>query len=620
MKKLFSVIILVSLCLSVQARKQWTEKQAWQWYERVGVIKGFNQPYPAYPSQTLDEMLQKASSLGLNSVRFWIHGETAEQQIEHVRQMADTAAKYGMTVSPVISRSKPLYRRYLREDKAFPYAEYELEVRQLVRAFAKDSRVIFWDICNEPDYKDTPSTYAGMDLLEKMVEWLRDEDICQPITSSIIWDYPDADNKALKRICEVERMMDIHNIHTYECVSNLGRNVREQMDFIIRELGNRPMVATECLTRVDGSGIARSFAAFAPYKVGFYIWGLYMNDRNWESRWDRSTLDAYEPSFHNILYADGTPIDERELQLIRDYHFTDNFDEGVEITDRFTTERAWKWMSIGPVKGYTDANHIDESVSENDGYNAIRVCFNIDNWKQNREPFYKDLDAVLDKYDKRGTLVQPVLLTDYSTRGRSVEELQEYVLCVINRFYADPRILAWDLFWDQGIHETDLDRKMQLVTSLFRYGRQAYANQPLTMTPFVRVKEFPEGFNPWEEMLHGRTAGWTHLIYGDTSSDKIVYKTWSLSDVVSYYGGDNADHIAWLGAVCQKFGRPVFCMGWNSDSSDDIDKILDRFAHNHVFWFRSTVMPDAKMDKVRSFRFFPVSTQRQVMVKPMVNE
>ena len=34
------------------ARKQWTEKQAWKWQEEVGVIKGFNEPNPAYPSMT----------------------------------------------------------------------------------------------------------------------------------------------------------------------------------------------------------------------------------------------------------------------------------------------------------------------------------------------------------------------------------------------------------------------------------------------------------------------------------------------------------------------------------------------------------------------------------------
>lgn len=77
------------------------------------------------------------------------------------------------------------------------------------------------------------------------------------------------------------------------------------------------MVATECLTRTNGSGIARTFAAFSKYKVNFYIWGLYINDCNWEARWGRSTYDPYGPMFHNILYSDGTAYDSREIAMIK---------------------------------------------------------------------------------------------------------------------------------------------------------------------------------------------------------------------------------------------------------------------------------------------------------------
>ena len=71
-------LLLVAGVHTLSAREQWTVEQAWQWQERVGVIKGFNEPYPAYPGMSRADVLEKAHEVGLNSVRFWVRGETAE--------------------------------------------------------------------------------------------------------------------------------------------------------------------------------------------------------------------------------------------------------------------------------------------------------------------------------------------------------------------------------------------------------------------------------------------------------------------------------------------------------------------------------------------------------------
>ena len=76
-------------------RPQWTEKQAWEWDKNVGVIKGFNEPAGGYPGMTFEDIVKKVSEYGLNSVRFWIPGATAEEQIEVIRTRADICEKYG---------------------------------------------------------------------------------------------------------------------------------------------------------------------------------------------------------------------------------------------------------------------------------------------------------------------------------------------------------------------------------------------------------------------------------------------------------------------------------------------------------------------------------------------
>ena len=72
-------LLLVAGVHTLSAREQWTVEQAWQWQERVGVIKGFNEPYPVYPGMSRADVLKKAHDVGLNSVRFWVRGETAEE-------------------------------------------------------------------------------------------------------------------------------------------------------------------------------------------------------------------------------------------------------------------------------------------------------------------------------------------------------------------------------------------------------------------------------------------------------------------------------------------------------------------------------------------------------------
>ena len=93
-------------------RGQWTEQQAWDWEKKVGEIRGFNAPSPAYPGQTRLDILKKASEYGLNSVRFWISGNDAKEQIEYIRQFAEDANRFGMTISPVISIQNRYYSRH----------------------------------------------------------------------------------------------------------------------------------------------------------------------------------------------------------------------------------------------------------------------------------------------------------------------------------------------------------------------------------------------------------------------------------------------------------------------------------------------------------------------------
>mgnify|MGYP002623876951 CR=1 FL=1 len=590
-------------------RKQWTEKQAWKWQEQVGVIKGFNAPYPTYPGQTNREILQKAAALGFNSVRFWIRGNNTAERVEYIQRMIDDADDCGMTVSPVIAfAERNYYKKTGHTEREAGRKAYEKAVREVVRSFAKERRIVFWDLWNEPRFEDREDTYQQIDIIEQMVHWCWEEELSQPITSSIIWATINTGNQALKRTSQVEAMMDIHNFHSYDCALNFGHNIYEMLDYI-KSISDRPMVATECLTRTNGSGLARTFAAFAKYRVNFYIWGLYVNDCNWEARWDRSTYDPYDPMFHNVLYSDGDLYDAREIELLRNYHFAEpgeETDPGIEITDRWSHERAWRWMVTGPLKGL-ELKATPSSLSMPKGSNAVKVKLKYKNWKDNRLSFFEQFDALLKQAEDQGVTVVPTLADDADAKVKA-ELLGEYVGDVIGHYYSDTRIKAWNLYDRPGLDNTDTQRLTELVRVLFRYARNQFANQPLTMTPVVSVKPFEKDFDPWKAMIHGRKAGWDRLSYSGGSTADLVYLIWSLSDVTSFATEMPSAETRWLASICYRFGRPIFCMSWAASKDNDVQATLNHFADFHVFWFADMPL----VDLYPSFRFTQTSTQRQI--------
>lgn len=602
-----ALLLLLAVAGTLSAREQWTVEQAWQWQERVGVIKGFNEPYPAYPGMSRADVLKKAHDVGLNSVRFWVRGETAEEQIAYIRQMIDEADRYGMTVSPVLNYVK---ERFARNRGNQPMKDYERVTRAVVGAFADEERIVFWDLWNEPRYEDNAVTYEQMDIIEQMVAWCRKENLSQPITSSIIWATVKEDSKPLKRMAEVEGMMDIHNFHYYNCALDFGKHVYDMMD-LLQAISPRPMVATECLTRTNGSGIARTFDAFSRYKVNFYIWGLYVNDRNWEARWERSTYDPYDPMFHNILYSDGDAYDAREIEMIRNYRFAENGEAlypPLEVTDRWSHGRAWRWMATGPLKGFVAGE--DGLKPETDGYNAVLVHLSYEDWQADTAAFFKRADALLADADAQGLTVMPRLLTDEDFEAPH-PSLAEYVGSVVGRYYGDTRVKAWELYHHPGERVKDTAALSRLVSLIFRHARNQYANQPLTMTPYVQVQAFEPGFDYWGAMVHGRTAGWDRLAYGGGSTAELCYQIWSLSDVVAFSSVQAAPEAGWLASICYRFGRPVFCTGWTAPDGTDVPALLERFGTSHVFWFSEG--NGLTEEQLAAFRFYQTSTQRQVV-------
>ncbi|MBO6248956.1 MAG: hypothetical protein J6N54_09115, partial [Bacteroidales bacterium] len=426
MRQLFIGIFLLCQLSLVGAREQMSVARAWEWQNKIGEIRGFNQPEVAYPGMSRDQILRKASELGLNSVRSWIGGNTVEEQIAYIREYVEDASEYGLTFSPVLS----FYERNYH-DKSIPEEERlkrtEEYIRKVVGAFAQDERIAMWDIWNEPSTARNDETMRQMDWLEKMVEWCRLEDPVQPITSSIIWEGGEYDTTTTyyKRRMEIERMMDIHNIHNYRFlqpehtppIEIIGR---------LKRMDGRPIVSSEVLARPVSGGLTRTLKLFAREHVNFYLWGMFVTDsRNWSVQWGRTTYAPYEPIFHDMLYSDGTPYDYREIENLRKFRFEG---EGERIyaplsqSERWTAERAWKWVAGGPIKGVTDT--LFKQTAPLAG-NSVRLKLRYADFVADEKAFMSDFEHQLDEAERKGMTVMPVLLSDQDILDAAGAEIPE---------------------------------------------------------------------------------------------------------------------------------------------------------------------------------------------------
>lgn len=612
MKRLIMIVLLLP-CLAgfAKERKQWTEKQAWDWEKKVGTIIGFNQPESAYPGMTNLEILRKAADLGFNSVRFWLKGEDVNAQIAYIKKMADEAKSCGMTISPVLSLQRKYFNDKENEKENLKIVE-EL-VKTLIRPFANDERIVLWDIWNEPGFKTgDPETFREMEWVEKMVHWCREENLCQPITASIIWD-PDRDadvsSPTWEKRRQVEAMMDLHNFHSYDCARNFGAEIDYTLDRI-RKISNRPIVCTEAMIRVNGSSVQRTLPVFAREHVHVYLWGLYNNDWNWSVKWGRSTYDAFDPMFHDFLWADGDAYDAREFPFIKNFRFWnkgENLDPGIAVTDRWSHERVWRRMAgAGLVKGLAD---VKSSGSFSGTYNSMRVKVNYKDYRglasDQRSGFFERFERILSDAKSKGMTVLPVLITDDDLYATS-EELGGFVKEMISRYYDDQTILAWDIYWHPGEKSTDRRKVEEVIETAFTYARNQYPNQPVFMTPFVSVQEFDDDFNYRAALVHGRRNGWNKLSYGGTSDADLVYKIWSLSDVTSFSTVQHPAEAGWLLSICYRFGRPIFCSSFKAENVTDQLEMLDLFSKSHVFWFTENPLPDKS---VNQFKFTPIITK-----------
>jgi hypothetical protein len=341
---------------------RWTEQSANDWYAKQPWLVGSNY-IPAYAINQLemwqadtfdpkriDLELGWAESTGLNTIRVFLHDLLWQQDPEGFKKrihiFLQIAAKHHIKPLFVLFDSvwdpnphvgkqhepRPGVHnsgwvqspgaKALEDSSQYP--RLEAYVTGVVGAFAKDERVLGWDLWNEPDNTNQGS-YAELEpknkvalvvaLLAKVFIWAREAHPTQPLTSGVWkggWSSPEKLDATEKIQIELS---DVISFHSYDKPEEFEKRILWLQPY------HRPILCTEYMARGNGSTFQGSLPIAKKYRVAPINWGLVAGKTQtylpWDS-WKHPYIDR-EPAvwFHEIFRTDGRAYRQEEVDFIR---------------------------------------------------------------------------------------------------------------------------------------------------------------------------------------------------------------------------------------------------------------------------------------------------------------
>ena len=357
--------VVVAPILVAQTSKdtngRWSVQQANDWYAKQPWLVGAN----FIPSDAINELemfqaatfnpalidkeLGMAEDIGMNTMRVFLQDQLWQQDSAGFTKRLDTflgiAAKHHIRpllvlfdscweTNPHLGPQHPPIpgvhnsgwvqspgKQRLMDKSVEP--QLEAYVKGVVGVFAKDERVLGWDVWNEPENRggdakrDEPAKVARVnELLPKAFAWARSVHPVQPLTSGVWngnWSDPAKENATTKiQLAE----SDVITFHNYDWPERFEARILE-----LKPLG-RPIICTEYMARGNGSTFDGSLPVAKKYNVGAINWGLVAGKTQtyypWDS-WERPYV-LIQPAiwFHEVFRQDDTPYRQREVDLIRE--------------------------------------------------------------------------------------------------------------------------------------------------------------------------------------------------------------------------------------------------------------------------------------------------------------
>jgi len=358
------LVLVLATCSSGFADSQrWSEEKANNWYQQQPWLVGSNfNPADAinelemwqaatFDPQEIDKELGWAQSLGMNTMRVFLHDLLWQQDAAGFKQRLDTF----MTLSAK-HKIRPIFVLFDSCWDPFPklgtqraprpgvhnsgwmqspgaaalqdpaqYPRLKEYVVGVVGAFANDPRVLAWDLWNEPNntndraygsVEPKKKTELVLALLPQVFDWARSANPSQPLTSGV-WegDWSSPEKLSATQHIQLEQS-DVISFHNYSWPEDFEKKVEWL------ERYHRPILCTEFMARPMGSTFDSILPVAKRLHVAAINWGLVAGKSQtylpWDS-WEHPYVNEKPPVwFHEVFREDGRPYREREAQIIRE--------------------------------------------------------------------------------------------------------------------------------------------------------------------------------------------------------------------------------------------------------------------------------------------------------------
>ncbi|NNE88142.1 MAG: 1,4-beta-xylanase [Silicimonas sp.] len=350
---------------------RWSIDKAKAWWADTGWVCGFNfLPSTAvnflemwhrdtFDRATIERELGWASGLGFNSLRVNLHylvwKHDSDGLIERLEWLMATADSLGLRTVPCFFDDcgfggiEPLYgpqpdpvpgvhnsRAVASPGRAAllngtDWDGYERYVREIIRSFQADPRVLFWDIYNEPGNRmifraNGSETYEpdfsaqSLALMRDSFAWARAEDPYQPLAvAAWVTPVPGSTGNPYQTTIDQAALLlsDIVTFHAYLDNANVQRFI-SYLDNM-----NRPMLCTEWMARPVGSKIDDQLAMFQSSNVGCFQWGLVKGRTQTNLPWPADLVAQHggvadrSVWFHDMFDETGRAYDPKEAAFLK---------------------------------------------------------------------------------------------------------------------------------------------------------------------------------------------------------------------------------------------------------------------------------------------------------------
>ncbi len=341
------IIIFVCIANTSLAQKEravWSKEKANAWYAKLPWMAGadflpstaINQlemwQAESFDSLTIDRELGLAEGIGMNVMRVYLHhipwqvdkngfkkrintylNVATNHKIKTIFVFFDDcwnntykpgeqpSPKPGVHNSGWVQDPGKLINMHLTADEML-----EVYVKDILKSFKKDKRILLWDVYNEPGNSGYGN--KSMTLLKKVFNWGRIIAPDQPLSAGV-W------NLELKDLNKYQ--LENSDVITYHNYLRLEEHTKWIDSFLVQT--GRPLLCTEYMARTRGSRFESIMPLLKERKIAAINWGLVAGKSNTIYAWDAPMPDGEEPLmwFHDIFRKDGTPYIEKEVQLIR---------------------------------------------------------------------------------------------------------------------------------------------------------------------------------------------------------------------------------------------------------------------------------------------------------------